>query len=216
MIKFTSAEIVFEEIPNEVCLALNISNCLNNCPGCHSSFLRKDIGEELTPELLGELISSKYGISCVCLMGEGNDPDRLKELGEYIKINYKDLWVGLYSGRAEVEPELYDIFDYVKVGPYIEARGPLNKPTTNQRLYFHGEDITYKFWQRIPGSVAKFEISDDKEQVERIREGLKRKKEKFGEAYCPCALPRDHGECTICPCEKYRTTGNCHCKLYKK
>ena len=47
-----------------------------------------------------------------------------------------------------MEPEIYAAFDYVKVGPYIEARGPLNNPNTNQRLYHHGEDITARFWHK--------------------------------------------------------------------
>ena len=54
----------------------------------------------------------------------------------------------LYSGRTEVEPEIQAAFDYVKLGPYIAALGPLNSPTTNQRLYFHGEDITARFWHK--------------------------------------------------------------------
>jgi hypothetical protein len=40
----------------------------------------------------------------------------------------------------------------VKIGPYIEQKGPLNKESTNQRLYEikNGEkfDITYKFWKK--------------------------------------------------------------------
>ena len=47
-----------------------------------------------------------------------------------------------------MEPEIYEAFDYVKVGPYVEALGPLNEPTTNQRLYYHGEDITSRFWHK--------------------------------------------------------------------
>jgi anaerobic ribonucleoside-triphosphate reductase activating protein len=44
-------------------------------------------------------------------------------------------------------------FDFIKIGPYIRHLGPLNKPTTNQRLYQQTangefEDITYKFWRK--------------------------------------------------------------------
>ena len=48
----------------------------------------------------------------------------------------------------DVEEELKSAFDYVKVGPYIEALGPLNEKTTNQRLYRRGEDITPRFWRK--------------------------------------------------------------------
>ena len=43
------------------------------------------------------------------------------------------------------------VFDYIKIGPYIEKLGPLNKETTNQRLYKRTdsgwEDITKMFWK---------------------------------------------------------------------
>ena len=37
MIKHVPEDItvVFSEIPDEITLAFNISNCLNNCIGCH-------------------------------------------------------------------------------------------------------------------------------------------------------------------------------------
>jgi len=45
----------------------------------------------------------------------------------------------------------WDDFDYIKIGPYIEEKGPLNNPNTNQRLYEkvgnNHKDITYKFWK---------------------------------------------------------------------
>ena len=60
--------------------------------------------------------------------------------------------VGVYSGRDEVEDEYYKVFDYVKVGPYKEDLGPLNKRTTNQRLYKMVDgvktDITERFWKK--------------------------------------------------------------------
>ena len=48
---------------------------------------------------------------------------------------------------------MVDNFDYVKIGPYMEEFGPLNKETTNQRLYKITkpdnkiDDITYMFWK---------------------------------------------------------------------
>ena len=54
----------------------------------------------------------------------------------------------LYSGRETVEDEICEVFDFVKVGPYKAELGPLNERTTNQRMYYHGEDITSRFWHR--------------------------------------------------------------------
>lgn len=64
--------------------------------------------------------------------------------------------------------------------------------------------------------VAKYIYVDDLEHVERIKKGLERKKEKFGEGYCPCVAPMSHNEDTICPCKEYRETGHCHCRMYKE
>lgn len=148
MIKYIPQDtsVVFSEIPDEITLALNISNCQNCCVGCHTPYLRENIGDELTEEALHNLIEQNNGISCICFMGEGNDLDSLKALAKYIH-SVSDLKVALYSGREEVEDDLYDIFDYVKIGPYIELLGPLNSKTTNQRLYKNKIDITNKFWR---------------------------------------------------------------------
>lgn len=148
MIKYIPQDtsVVFSEIPDEITLALNISNCQNCCIGCHTPYLRENIGDELTEEVIHILIEQNNGISCICFMGEGNDLDSLKDLAKYVH-SISDLKVALYSGREEVENDLYDIFDYIKIGPYIESLGPLNSKTTNQRLYKNRIDITNKFWR---------------------------------------------------------------------
>lgn len=150
MIKFKDSYIVFEEIPDRISLAVNITNCQNNCVGCHSPELRLNNGEELTEEIIDKLINENYGIDCFLFMGEGKDRGRLLELAKYIKRNY-DLKVAIYSGRNDVEFDFYEVFDYVKVGEYKKEFGPLNSPTTNQRLYRMTEkgkeDITYLFWK---------------------------------------------------------------------
>ena len=149
MIKYIPQDtsVVFSEIPEEITLALNISNCQNCCVGCHTPYLRENLGDELTEEVLHSLIEQNSGIGCVCFMGEGNDREALLNLAQYIRREFPDLKVALYSGREEVEDELYDIFDFIKVGPYVENLGPLNKKTTNQRLYKNRVDITNKFWR---------------------------------------------------------------------
>jgi anaerobic ribonucleoside-triphosphate reductase activating protein len=158
MVKYLETAVTFEEIPDEVTLAINISNCQNHCEGCHSPWLREDVGEELTPEVLNDLIDKNEGITCVCFMGEGNDIEGLLDLA--LIVAQRGLAAALYSGRPDVEAELGAVFTYLKEGPYIEEFGPLNKETTNQRMYkvhhkvngddleLEFEDITYKFWKR--------------------------------------------------------------------
>ena len=139
---------VIEEIPDRVTLAIEISNCRGNCPGCHSPFLKDDIGEELTPAVIDKLVADNYGINCFLFLGEGRDNEMLLTLARYIRNTYPALEIAVYSGRDKVEEEYFDAFDFVKTGPYVEALGPLNKRTTNQRLYYHGKDITSRFWKR--------------------------------------------------------------------
>lgn len=211
--------VVFSEIPDEITLAFNISNCQNNCLGCHSPYLRHDIGEELTLDRIDTYIKKNSGITCICFMGEGNDLESLTGLARSIKSSWPYLSLAIYSGRTEIEDEFFEVFDYIKIGPYIEERGPLNDRNTNQILYKKfgesWENITYRFWGE---SFAEHERADyiiNPEKEEMINKALKKKKEKYGEEYCPCVLPAKHSEKTICPCEEYRMTKNCRCGLYK-
>lgn len=150
MIKYVPelTDVVLEEIPDKVTLAVEISNCRGSCIGCHSPFLKQDIGVELTPDAVDRLIADNFGVNCFLLLGEGKDPEALLRIAEHLRVHHPDLERAVYSGRPEVEPEIYAAFDYVKVGPYVAELGPLNERTTNQRLYHHGEDITFRFWHK--------------------------------------------------------------------
>lgn len=135
MLKYVDALVSFQEVPDEINLCINISNCPNNCVGCHSSYLAEDIGEELTIEELSKLIIKNKGITCVCLMGGDNDPKQVNTLAKSIKTlyPYKVAW---YSGNSNISSEIdMNNFDYIKLGPYVEEFGPLNNPKTNQRFY---------------------------------------------------------------------------------
>ena len=150
MIKYLPGltDIVLEEIPDRVTLAVEITNCQGSCPGCHSPFLRKDIGEELTEKALDAMLDDNFGVNCLLFLGEGNDRDALLRLAAYIRASRPGLELALYSGRTSVEKEITEMFDYVKIGPYIAECGPLNERTTNQRLYRRGVDITSRFWRK--------------------------------------------------------------------
>lgn len=150
MIKYVPGmtSVVLEEIPDRVTLAVEISNCQGSCVGCHSPFLKEDVGEELTADVVDGLINSNFGVNCFLFLGEGKDRDALLALAAHIRNNHPAIEIALYSGRTNVEQDILDSFDYIKTGPYIEDLGPLNKKTTNQRLYHHGVDITSRFWHR--------------------------------------------------------------------
>lgn len=152
MLKYVDTKVVFAEIPNEVTLAINISNCPCQCKGCHSSYLTQDIGEPLNLQHLTNLIDSNKGITCVCIMGGDANPSEVDDIAQDIKEYYPELKVGWYSGRQELSKDIeLSNFDFIKLGPYKEEFGPLNSRTTNQRFYkvSDGEliNITSKFWK---------------------------------------------------------------------
>jgi anaerobic ribonucleoside-triphosphate reductase activating protein len=149
--------VVFEEIPNEITLAINLTNCPCHCKGCHSKFLWEDTGTELTIEELDRLINKNDGITTVCFMGGDASPEAVSLLAEYTH-EIRKLKVGWYSGMDELSDKInLDWFDYVKIGHYDEDLGPLNKETTNQKLFrvskFENDyqlmDITYLFWKKV-------------------------------------------------------------------
>jgi anaerobic ribonucleoside-triphosphate reductase activating protein len=136
MLKYVDVMVVFSELPNEVTLAINISGCPCACHGCHSSYLANDIGTPLTTEKLEELLIVHEGVTAVCFMGGDADPRYVEFLARHVLMQFPGLKIGWYSGREYTYDYMdYGVFDYVKVGPYIEKYGPLNASTTNQRLY---------------------------------------------------------------------------------
>jgi len=161
---YSETNIVFEEVPGEVTLAINIAGCPVHCPGCHSPWLWKDQGRPLDKDILAGLIARSEGITCVALMGGDGEPDVVAHLLMSVRRTHPKLKTCWYSGRdigtalRHVGPEA---LDYLKVGSYEAARGGLASPTTNQRMYrvvrgkgrdgsavYKYEDITPMFWKK--------------------------------------------------------------------
>lgn len=155
MLRYADYDIVFQEIPDEVTLAINVSNCPNRCKGCHSPHLMEDIGEPLTEKSLSVLLD-KYGkdITCVCFMGGDALPSEVQQLAKFLRCqSIAPVKVGWYSGKSALPAHFNtDYFQYIKLGPYVEALGGLRSPTTNQRLYHvvNGklQDIISRFTRR--------------------------------------------------------------------
>lgn len=162
MLKYVNTMVTFSEVPDEISLCIEISNCPCHCKNCHSPYLAEDIGKPLIYKdthnnrtvincnPLSELIEANNGITCVCLMGGDSNPEYINILGKVIKHHHlKSAW---YSGRQELSKDIeLRNFDAIKLGGYNEALGPLNYPTTNQKFYkiINGEmyDYTYLFWK---------------------------------------------------------------------
>ena len=156
MLKYVDSKVTFTEIPDEITLCINISNCPCHCEECHSSYLAEDIGKSLNLEALTNLIDSNNGISCVCIMGGDANPSEVDDIAQDIKEYYPELKVAWYSGRQELSKEIeLENFNYIKLGPYIKDKGPLNCRTTNQVMLeinviqgkVFKKDITAKFWR---------------------------------------------------------------------
>ena len=98
--KFLTQGIVFSEIPDEITLELGISNCPFRCEGCHSPFLQKDVGTELTLEILKELIENNNGISCILF--SGGSPKEVEEACHYISIFYPNIKTAWYTGMETI------------------------------------------------------------------------------------------------------------------
>lgn len=164
MIKYYNYDVVFSEIPDEITLAINISGCPNRCPGCHSPHLWQDTGHPLDYEELCALLDRySHSVTCVCFMGGDGDPHGIARLAGIVRRHFPALHTGWYSGCPELPQGINpEIFDYIKLGGYVEALGPLTSPGTNQRLYRIGpggsmEDITERFQHRpVPEPSSAF------------------------------------------------------------
>jgi anaerobic ribonucleoside-triphosphate reductase activating protein len=151
MLRFSSFDIVFQEIPDETTLAINLTGCPNRCMGCHSPHLQENGGELLTEEVLLQLLDG-YGsmVTCVCFMGGDNEPSEVERLATLVHAR-SNLKVGWYSGKPELPPQIsLRPFQFIKVGPFLEQYGPLNARTTNQRMFkvvgTQLSDVTNLFW----------------------------------------------------------------------
>ncbi|MCQ2299167.1 MAG: anaerobic ribonucleoside-triphosphate reductase activating protein [Bacteroidales bacterium] len=159
MLKYTTTDIVFSEVPDEVSLAITISGCPNRCPGCHSPQLQQAIGTTLDNAALDKLIAPyENAVTCVCLMGGDAEPSQVVALAKHIKQSHPQLRTAWYSGR-DLMPQGEEYLDYVKLGAYRASFGPLDSPTTNQRMLKRiadgrRKDITEFFQRKGPRARA--------------------------------------------------------------
>lgn len=125
-----------QEVPNEISLAINISDCPYKCKGCHSMYLWDYIGDYLIDDI--DNLLNKYNnlISCVCFMGGDQNQDELLYCLQ--KAKKKKLKTCLYTGNDDINSisnEIIKNLDYIKIGRYIEKFGGLNCKTTNQEMF---------------------------------------------------------------------------------
>ena len=152
MLRYIDTAIVFQEIPDEVTLAVNLSGCPCRCPGCHSKHLWGDDGKPLTEEAVECMLDhQKNEVTCLSLMGGDAQPQEVDRMAGWLRRRHPKLHIAWWSGRTLLSPQVsLSNFDYIKLGPFLSHLGPMKKRTTNQRLYrvVHNtlQDITPHFW----------------------------------------------------------------------
>lgn len=136
--KYLTEQIVFQEIPSEISLAFEITNCPRSCRGCHTPELQGDCGEVLTIQKFDQICEKyaaydgKFIFTCVLFMG-GEQHTEINEFLEHCrKLGLK---TALYTGANSVALDVLKNLDYVKLGEYNEALGALGQPNTNQVLF---------------------------------------------------------------------------------
>lgn len=152
MLKYKGYQIVFQEIPDEISLAINITGCPRKCNGCHSKYLWDDSGIPLKDDIFHLLEENIDKISCVCFMGGDHELSELMSIIIDIRKKYPDIKIALYTGDDDPPTILITALDYIKIGHYDEKFGGLSNHNTNQRLLKKNdagyEDITYKMQPR--------------------------------------------------------------------
>ncbi|MBK9323526.1 MAG: anaerobic ribonucleoside-triphosphate reductase activating protein [Bdellovibrionaceae bacterium] len=132
---FTTKQIVFREVPEEISLSFLISGCRKRCPGCHSSHSwPASSGQLLSQSLLDKEIEQyKNFITCVLFLGGDWEAQTLVPL--LMHVQNRGLKTALYSGEDHVPSQISAHLNYLKLGTYIQKLGGLNNPETNQRIY---------------------------------------------------------------------------------
>ena len=178
MLKVYDSAITFAEFPDEITLAVNISNCPGMCDGCSEPWLLEDVGEELTEDKIDSLIAEHPDITVFGLMGGDSDHDDVARIADYIHGKYPKLKVGMYSGREFLNMKLLECLDLYKIGRWIMPKGPASEwhltnngvlqfPWSNQLLFEKLGDrwynATWKFRKEKIGNPARYIITSNEE-----------------------------------------------------
>lgn len=133
---YSNPQQTFQEVPDEISLALSISGCKLRCKGCHSKeSYPENYGNELTKDELNRLLEKFRHTTCVLFYGGEWNMPCLKEL--ILHVKQKGLKCCLYTGMplSFFKDDFIHMIDFIKVGPYIERKGTLNNPNTNQKFF---------------------------------------------------------------------------------
>lgn len=131
---YSSIQIVLQEVPGEISICFSICGCKLRCKGCHSPILWKENnGQELSMDVFKSTLKTyKQFASCVLFMGgEWHQKELIHYLHYARDMGYKTC---LYTGEEAISPDIRKHLTWIKIGEWIEERGGLDTPTTNQKF----------------------------------------------------------------------------------
>lgn len=132
---------------NKSTIEIYFSGCLNNCKNCHNPELHNfEIGEIATLEHINYIIKRKNLFDVVAFLGGeplNQNDNEFYEVVNCLKSNLQDKEFWLFTGKEIEDVPIWckSIFDYIKVGRYIEELKQEGFPASkNQRLLKKGKD----------------------------------------------------------------------------
>lgn len=143
-------QICFQEVPDEISLAITVTGCPWRCHGCHSeSSWSGEVGTPLTIDWFVSQLDKYDGlISCVLFLG---GEWASKSLIACLKqARQRGLKTCLYTGASKVSASLMGQLDFLKTGRWEEDKGGLDSATTNQQFIDlnTGNLLNYRFMEK--------------------------------------------------------------------
>lgn len=134
---YCDPQVVFQEVPGHISLALSVTGCRLGCKGCHSVHTWDPTsGALLSDGVFTQWLDKYQGmISNVLFYGGEWEPERLTVLLKMAKA--RGLATTLYTGAEldELSPCILEALTFVKTGRYQSDLGGLRSAQTNQRFY---------------------------------------------------------------------------------
>lgn len=136
MLRIFNKSVVLQEVPNEISLAFTVAGCPLNCPNCSwKNTIEQLKSSELDDKIYKNLLDKYKGfVSCILFMGgEWDKKDLINKLVIAKEYKFKTC---LYTGLEldNIDNEIIQNLDYIKVGHYDEKLGGLDSINTNQKF----------------------------------------------------------------------------------